>query len=77
MSVNNHEFAREVGCDHTMASRLRNGKRRPSTNMLMRICEAYKLDEGTALRKLNIGTKAFSEWLREQVFEKEDEDRAA
>jgi len=75
--VTNHEFAKRVGCDHTMASRLRNGKRRPSTNTLVRICSAYGLDEGEALRKLSAGVKVFSEWLTDQVFDKPDQEQEA
>jgi transcriptional regulator with XRE-family HTH domain len=68
MPVNNHQFADAVGCNYTMASRLRSGNRRPSADMLARICRAYNLDEGEALRKHAEGPEALSAWLREKVF---------
>lgn len=75
--INNHEFANAVGCDHTTASRLRSGQRRPSAKMLLRICSAYNLDEGIALRNLGEGAEQFSTWLRQEVFDKPDEQEAA
>lgn len=74
MPVNNHQFADAVGCNYTMASRLRSGHRMPSANMLARICRAYNLDEGEALRKHAEGAEALSAWLREKVFDVPGED---
>lgn len=64
----NTSFASKVGCNHTMASRLRSGHRMPSPDMLLRICKAYDLDEGEALRTYGEGAVAFSAWLRQKVF---------
>lgn len=64
----NSSFAGKVGCTHTMASRLRSGRRMPSSDMLLRICKAYKLDEGEALRKYGEGPQEFSAWLRANAF---------
>lgn len=64
----NTTFARRVGCNHTMASRLRSGERMPSTDMLIRICDAYELDKTVALDKYGKGREAFSAWLRESIF---------
>ena len=73
MSVTNHAFANKVGCNYTMASRMRSGKRRPSAEMLSRICTAYGLDEGEALRTWAQGADTFSAWLRDKVFDQPDE----
>jgi transcriptional regulator with XRE-family HTH domain len=64
----NTSFASKVGCNHTMASRLRSGQRMPSAAMLGRICDAYHLDKSVALTKYAEGRDIFSAWLREHVF---------
>lgn len=64
----NTDFARKVGCNHTMASRLRSGQRMPSSAMMLSICKAYNLDEGEALRMYGEGRESFSAWLRKNVF---------
>lgn len=74
MPVNNHQFAAAVNCNYTMASRLRSGNRMPSARMLMRICRAYDLDEGEALRKHAEGPEEFSAWLRAEVFDAADDE---
>lgn len=66
--VTNHAFAAKVGCNYTMASRLRSGERMPSARMLVSICDAYGLDEGVALRMFAKGSEEFSAWLRSVVF---------
>lgn len=76
MPVNNHAFADAVGCNYTMASRLRSGNRRPSADMMARICKAYELDEGEALRAHAQGPEVFSAWLREKVFDAGSGDEA-
>jgi transcriptional regulator with XRE-family HTH domain len=70
VGVSNHQFAAKVGCNYTMASRLRNGKRTPSAAMLVRICEAFDLDKGEALTAFSGGREAMAQWLRDEVFEK-------
>lgn len=65
----NTTFARRVGCDHTMASRLRSGQRMPSGKMLNKICNAYGLDHGEALQRFGEGREVFSKWLRDKVFD--------
>lgn len=72
MPVTNHAFASAVDCNYTMASRLRSGNRMPSAKMLSRICAAYQLDEGEALRMHAQGATVFSAWLREKVFDADD-----
>lgn len=76
MSVSNHKFAEQVGCNYTMASRLRNGKRMPSAEMLVKICQAFGLDMGAALRAFAGGNASMARWLREEIFDKEDDPKA-
>jgi transcriptional regulator with XRE-family HTH domain len=80
------EFGERVECDYTTVSRLLSGDRAPSTRLLGRICDAFKLDRGKALRVLgldqadNVGRVTptyprFSAWLREQTMEDSVSDR--
>lgn len=69
--VTNFDFAERVGVHHTMASRLRNGSRSPSTHTLIRVVEAYNLDCDQVMEWLDAirkGTEASGAWLRENVF---------
>lgn len=72
MGVSNNEFARAVGCHYTLSSRLRNGHRRPSVDMLNRIKHAYDLDADELLKAFEDGPKEFSKFLRERIFEASD-----
>lgn len=74
MGVSNHQFADKVGCNYTMASRLRNGKRTPSAQMLVKICEAFDLNKGEALQAYSQGREAMAKWLRDEIFDKEDKE---
>lgn len=67
----NTTFARRVGCDHTMASRLRSGQRMPSGRMLIKICNAYSLPYDEALTEFGKGREEFSKWLRARIFDVE------
>jgi len=69
--VTNDEFGAAVGCDFTMASRLRNGARLPSRELLERIVKAYNLDANEALDASSQGGHAFAAYLRRTVFEPE------
>jgi transcriptional regulator with XRE-family HTH domain len=72
MGVSNNEFARAVGCHFTLSSRLRNGHRRPSVEMLNRIKKAYDLDADEMLSAYEAGTQEFAEYLRKNIFEATD-----
>jgi len=56
--VTNDEFARLTGCTYTMASKLRNGARKPSGSLLTRIILVFQLDAQEA-------TEAYQQILRE------------
>lgn len=66
--VTNEEFGNRVGCDFTMASRLKNGRRLPSRDLLSRIVEAYGLDATEALAASSAGKEAFAAFLDRHVF---------
>ncbi len=66
--VTNEEFGERVGCDYTMASRLRGGKRLPSRELLERIVAAYDLDANEALAATATGPVAFARYLSDHVF---------
>ncbi len=76
MAITLHEFGERVSCDYTTASRLLSGDRMPSTRLLSRICAAFELDEGEALRTLardqdrdDGKATEFAGFLRANVFE--------
>jgi transcriptional regulator with XRE-family HTH domain len=80
MALSLHEFGQRADCDYTTVSRLLSGDRAPSTRLLGRICRAFDLDEGEALRILgqdqarNDGkTTEFAKYLRERVIEAPDD----
>lgn len=57
---------------NTLSSRLRNGHRRPSVDMLNRIIKAYHLSAEEALAAFDRGPQDFAKYLREHVFEATD-----
>lgn len=80
-SMTNAEFARRVGCHYTMASRLRNGERTPSAEMLAKIVNAFKtqlstddidamFDALTDHEDESAKAQAFGAWLRDHIFER-------
>lgn len=71
--VTNEEFGARVGCDFTMASRLRNGQRLPSRERLERIVEAYGLDANEALAATRAGAEAFKDYLSAKIFSVEQD----
>lgn len=66
--VTNNEFARLTGCDYTMASKIRNGTRKPSTGLFTRIILVFDLDAEQAVHAYAGGAVIFSDYLRKQVF---------
>jgi hypothetical protein len=45
----------------------------PSAEMLVKICNAFGLDMGAALRAFAGGKLVMAQWLRDEIFDKEDE----
>lgn len=74
--ITNEEFGLKVGCDPTMASRLRGGQRLPSRQRMEQIVRVYGSHDPTfgsrALLASSRGPDAFAEFLRVEIFEKED-----
>lgn len=75
--VTNEDFAQRVGIHFTMASKLRNGKRTPSTETLVAIREAFGLDANDMVDALKSGKEGFGEYLRDQVFHENDDEPVA
>jgi hypothetical protein len=67
--VTNNEFARLTGCDYTMASKIRNGTRKPSTSLFTRIILVFELDAKEAVDAYAGGAVMFSDFLRKHVFD--------
>jgi len=78
--ITNEEFGLKIGCDATMASRLRNGQRLPSRERLEQIVRVYGSDDPSfgsrALLASSKGPDHFAEFLRVEIFDKEDRDNA-
>lgn len=68
MTVSNKGFADMVHCSVSMASRLRNGSRLPSLELIGRIAESFGLDEIELIAQYRNGRRAFSKYLRGEVF---------
>jgi hypothetical protein len=68
MNMTNEKFGELVGCDYTMASRLRSGDRLPSRALLERIVKTFELDGTEALRATARGGRAFADFLDQKVF---------
>jgi transcriptional regulator with XRE-family HTH domain len=67
--MRNEEFGARVGCHYSMASRLYNGERLPSRELLRRIIDAFELDRAEAYLAFDLGPEVFSQYLRDNVFE--------
>ena len=70
-AVSNADFARRVGIHYTMASRLRNGHRMPSSGLLSAIVEAFHVegDElGVMHAALGGGPDTFGAWIRDCLY---------
>jgi transcriptional regulator with XRE-family HTH domain len=67
--LTNEAFAEAVGCDFTHASKIRNGSRLPSLQLLIKIREVYALDGNEVLDAYAAGSGPFAEYLNSKVFE--------
>lgn len=67
--MTNEDFGDKVGCHYSMASRLRNGERLPSRDLLRRIISAFGLNRAEAYEAYDQGREEFSRYLRDTVFE--------
>lgn len=70
-ATSNTDFARRVGVHYTMASRIRNGKRMPSSKTLSAIQVAFDIkgaDLQSMMAAMEGGVEKFSAWVRENLF---------
>lgn len=67
--MTNREFAERVGCDHTMASRLRSGVRLPSARLMTRIKDEFNLDWDEIMAAYNGGEEKFGEFIRTKIYQ--------
>lgn len=70
--MTNKAFGEAVGCDFTMASRLRNGDRLPGLRLMIRISEAFDLPYDELVAAYQEGHAAFGTYLRQRVFDNQD-----
>jgi hypothetical protein len=78
--VTNFDFAKRVGIHYTMASRLRNGERRPGLATVIGTMRAFSLtsDEVTEwLEAISESPAASGLWLRGHIFGYSDADLEA
>ena len=68
MAITNRDFGKRVGCNYTMASKMRRGVRLPSGALLTRIVLAFELDGNEAVVAYSGGPATFGEYLEREVF---------
>lgn len=66
--VTNDEFARLTGCTYTMASKIRNGARKPSGSLFTRIILVFQLDAQEATEAYAGGQVVFGDYVTREVF---------
>lgn len=66
--MTNKEFGQRVGCDTSMASYLRNGKRSPGTDLFVDIILTFSLDPVDAMDAYRLGPEIFSRYLQCTAF---------
>lgn len=72
-TITNTDFADAVGIHFTMASRLRNGERKPGLSTVISTIRAYHLDCDQIVGWLNAidrGASYSGVWLRDNIFNK-------
>lgn len=75
--MTNRELGDLIGCTHSMASRLRAGKRLPGFEIMNRICEVFGIDWDQLVAARNQGQEAFGALLRDLVQQHLDQRSAA
>lgn len=75
--MTNQEFGDKTGCHHSMASRLRAGKRRPSLDLMQRISEEFGIPLQDLIDARNEGSEAVGQLLRARVFQDADDKQPA
>lgn len=71
-TVTNFTFADQVGIHYTMASRLRNGERKPGLSTVIATLKAFDLTCDQVLgwlAAIDEGAEQSGRWLRDNIFE--------
>lgn len=66
--LTNEKFGELVGCHFTTSSRLRNGERLPSLNMMTKIQKAFDLPYDDLMSAYEGGAAVFGRYLSVKVF---------
>lgn len=66
--MTNRTLARQIGCSEAMASRLRAGKRLPSTELINRIHKQYRIPLKALVDAKLAGPEEFGRLIRARVF---------
>lgn len=65
--ISNVEFGAAVGCDHSMASRIRSGHRLPGLDLMTRISEEFGIPMSTLLKARQAGPAEIAKLLARRV----------
>jgi transcriptional regulator with XRE-family HTH domain len=68
MNMTNQAFGERIGRTASYVSYLRNGKRKPSFGLFVKILDAFDLETTPAMRALEGGSESFGRYLNEHVF---------
>lgn len=68
--LTNQEFADAVGCHHSMASRIRGGKRLPGLPLVEKMSEVYGIPLKSLLAERRKGEEAFGDFVTRRIFDK-------
>lgn len=68
--LTNQEFADAIGCHHSMASRIRGGKRLPGLPLVESMSKVYGIPVNRLLAARKKGEEAFGEFVTKQIFDK-------
>lgn len=67
MALTNEAFGKKVGCHHSMASRLRSGKRLPGVALMGRISKAFSIPLEDLMKAHQKGGVAFAKLLAKRA----------
>jgi transcriptional regulator with XRE-family HTH domain len=66
-NLSNEEFGRRIGVSHSMASRIRSGKRLPGTRVIGKIHREFDIPLEALVAAHDEGREAFGRLIRDQV----------
>lgn len=68
-----YKIAARVGCHYTTVSRMRQGVRRPSPELLLRMCDEFDWNKAEALEMWAKGRQICAEYIAEKLRQLPDE----